>query len=395
MRWCSVPLLFLILACGSEPEEMVADIVVARQDYHIAVHAEGRAHAVTATPINVPANMRAGFTIAWLVPEGTVVEEGDVLVRFDEAQLRVQERDHRDQLTLIDHDLDITRRGNDQISNQIEGDLTVTEEERRRAETFAPRDRHLFSREEIIEGEVNLAFLDEKIDFLDGNRGRHTRKAEAEEQIKRLEKQSRSLQLDQVEEMMEHLILRAPHGGAFYYRRNWRGEGPRVGEQVWPGHQLGELPDLSEVEARVFVLEAEAAGLEPGLEASLVFAARPDETHRGKVKSVAGLAVPLERNSPVKYFEVVIAVDETVPEVMKPGGSVAVEITLDRREDVLVVPNQCLYEEEGEHWVYVRSGEGFEKRPVEVDKRGPTRSVISTGLEEGDRVALAQVEQQP
>ena len=63
-------------------------------------------------------------------------------------------------------------------------------------------------------------------------------------------------------------------------------------------------------------------------------------------------------------------------------------VFVDRREEVLVVPRQAVFEREGKKVVY--RGDGSRFRPVEVElgPLGLGRVVIDGGLDEGDRIAL-------
>ena len=114
-----------------------------------------------------------------------------------------------------------------------------------------------------------------------------------------------------------------------------------------------------------------------------------DDFRSAEVKKVDALAKPRMRRTPVQYFAVTLALERTDPEIMKPGQRVRAILTLDVLDDVLVVPRQSVFEEDGKKIVYRRSGSDFE--PVEVTL-GPSalgRVVIEEGLEEGDAVALS------
>ena len=58
------------------------------------------------------------------------------------------------------------------------------------------------------------------------------------------------------------------------------------------------------------------------------------------------------------------------------------------QDDAIAVPNQALFFEEEKAFVNVKNGSGFEKRPVELGIRSLTRTVVSNGLEEGDKILL-------
>ncbi|MDJ0839371.1 MAG: HlyD family efflux transporter periplasmic adaptor subunit [Acidobacteriota bacterium] len=382
-------LLVLLTACGDEKPDGVVTYRVTQDDYEIQVKAEGICRAVKATPVKVPTNVRSAMIISWIIPEGSEVKKGDELVRFDDSQLLKSEADQRTNLAVLGHETDVENRQSDEQLSNLNADIFVTTEEKDQAISYAPKNEHLFSREEIIEGEMNIRFLDAKVDYLETNRDRHGEKSKAQTAIRNLRKESLNLELTNVLEQKQTLVITAPHDGSFYYRRNWRGEAPKVGQNVWRGMDLGELPDTSAMEAKVYVLESEAAGLKPELDAEVVLDARPGHAYKARVKSVAGLAVALERGNPVKYFEVVLSFDQTDHEFMKPGSFATATIVIEKQVGVLAVPNQALFEEDGAHWIYVATGKDYERRKVKPGKRGPTRTVIEEGLSAGESIALS------
>ena len=380
----------LLWRCSGEKAAETVTLEIVPQDYAISMTAEGTLKAVKATQIKVPHNVRGSLTIAWLAAEGTRVEEGDELIRFDETAILDKEIKEQAELGILGHDSDIVRRSSGELGNDLEGQIYVTDQEKMKAEDFAPRNENLYSREEIIESEVSIHFLGEKIVFLNGNLERHGKKAEAESQIQDLKVGRVKMSLDSLREQKKSLVILAPHAGFFYHKPNWRGERPKVGQNVYRGMVLGELPDLNEMEAAVFVLENDAGGLKPELEAEVTLDAEPGKRYKAKVKTVAGIANPRERESPVKYFEVSLSLEQTNVAVMKPSSFVKARIFLDRQENVITVPNQVLFSENGAHWVYVKEGSGFKKQLVTIGKRGPNRSVIDTGLKAGDKIALSE-----
>jgi hypothetical protein len=170
--------------------------------------------------------------------------------------------------------------------------------------------------------------------------------------------------------------------------KKWSGETTFVGDSVWPGQKIAEIPDLSELEGKVFVLEADAAGLKAGLKALFSIEGRPGEEHAATVSRVDALAKPREQQSPVKYFETTLALDHTNPALMKPGQRVRAVIELETAEGALTVPRGALFEKDGKRVVYRREGAVFVAVEVTVGRNSISRVVIEKGLRDGDRIAL-------
>jgi len=111
----------------------------------------------------------------------------------------------------------------------------------------------------------------------------------------------------------------------------------------------------------------------------------------GKVTKIATIAgEPGQRhNEEVKKFTVDITLDSTEDMTLKPGISAKAEIFIEEKEDVLSVPLQCVFIEEGTHYCY---GVGDGDEPVRIAVKpglsNDSHIEITEGLGEGDRVLL-------
>ena len=61
---------------------------------------------------------------------------------------------------------------------------------------------------------------------------------------------------------------------------------PRVGDQLWPGQGVADIPLLDEMEVEVFELEIDANGLKEGQPAEVTIEARPGQVWPGKIRLV-------------------------------------------------------------------------------------------------------------
>lgn len=137
------------------------------------------------------------------------------------------------------------------------------------------------------------------------------------------------------------------------------------------------------------MLEKEAGGIKEGLAARVILDARPGYEFEAEVTTVAALANSIERESPVNYFEVILSLEKTYPEFMKPGSFTQATIFIEKQDQVLAVPNQVIFHEGEENWVWLVHKDKAEKRVVTLGRRGPTRTIITAGLESGDMIALS------
>lgn len=369
---------------GGVPTFVVAEDKLVRR-----VSAEGNLRAVKATPLIVPKTSGFGaMKIAWLAPDGGIVKQGDVVVRFDRTGPEKQLADGRADLASANARL---------AAEQIKAGAAVAardtaaqlaSDELAQTRRFQSKDKEIFSRNQIIESE-----LDEQLAAARKHHAEQTRSVERDLSRTKagliaVEQQKAELAINHARSALDSMEIRAPHGGIFVLQRNWRGEYPKVGQQMWPGQRVAEIPLLEAMEAEVFVLEVDGSGLAEKQPAEVVIEARPETVHRGQVRLVDKLAKPRVDGVPIQYFAVVIELDRTEPAVMKPGQRVRARLFLDE-ERALVVPRQAVMSKDGKHLVYRRTARGeFESVPVELGAATSGRVAVTKGLAAGDVIAL-------
>lgn len=112
----------------------------------------------------------------------------------------------------------------------------------------------------------------------------------------------------------------------------------------------------------------------------------PDEAPiTARVRFIAPVATV--RNN-IKGFTVEAVVDH-LDERLRPGMSVSMTLPLGRAEDAIAVPLSAVFrEDDGHRFVYVRSGNATERRPVTVGLSNFSFAEILDGLQEGEEILL-------
>jgi hypothetical protein len=82
--------------------------------------------------------------------------------------------------------------------------------------------------------------------------------------------------------------------------------------------------------------------------------------------------------------------DSQVQVLLRPGLLADVEIQVEKLPDVIHVPAQAVFQKNGQFLVYVHGKNGkFEPRPVQLVKQSESMMVISSGVQPGEIVAMA------
>lgn len=352
------------------------------------VPAQGNLRAVHATPIAVPQGSPVPYRIGWLAPDGARVKGGEVVVRFDNSDLVKQLTDAQDDAKSAGFKIRKQEIEGRSAVSKLDRTADLAREELESASKFQKKDAMAYSRNEIIESEIDRELAKKK--------EVHSRQAErsqkdlsgTERDLLAIERRKAELKIRQAEQAMSSLEVRAPYDGVLVLKRDFRGDPVRVGDTVWSGQPLAEIPDLAEMEGEVFVLEADAGGLAPGKKAEVVLESQPGAVHPATIRRVDTLAKPRLRGSPVQYFAVTLKLAATDPKVMKPGQRIRAVLALDDRPDALTVPRQAVFEREGKTVVYRRKSGGFEPAEVTLGPSGAGRVVVEKGIRPGDVLAL-------
>ncbi len=365
----------------------IPTMTVAEGEFKRRVTAEGTLKAVNATPVTAPPEARGGLKIEWLAEDGSYVAEGEIVVRFDASEFEKQLENSEADRVAAEAKMakeriraGAVRRGRDRTAEMAKAELERTRE-------FQNKDKEIFSRNQIIESDIDEGLSTARMDHAGRARKIESRVSKSKVDLLSIEQRAAQTQLDQAKLALASLEVVAPHAGILVLKRDWRGNMPRAGETVWRGQSLGEIPLLDEMEAEVFVLEADAGGLAEGVAATMIIEAQPDVVYKAEIKRVDKLAKPRQRGVPIQYFGVILTLERTDKEVMKPGQRVRATLVFDEAK-VLVVPRQAVFERDGKTVVY-RQGEGdYEAVEVELGSSTPGRVIVAKGLAAGDVIAL-------
>ncbi|MDA8622271.1 efflux RND transporter periplasmic adaptor subunit [Psychrosphaera sp.] len=377
----------LLLVGCSEEQETIPTYTVAATNLRVDVPGTGHLEAASSETINSPG--RQPMTIAWLAEEYKEVKKGELIVKFDGEKLSIDSRNEQLDMMLIEKDIvkKVTEKNKDET--EVKAEKEFVGEEFEFAKSYSVDDLRIYSQLEIIESMENTEFLSAKDEFLDWKKGSIREQSQSAVDVLDIQKSGHQSKLDQHQQALSLLEVRAPFDGLLVYEKNWRGESATVGQTVFPGSAVAKIPNLSQMQAKLFVLEKEAIGLGKDQSVSLTLDAYPNKVFTGKVVEVAGFARTIQRGNPVKFFEVTVSISQAGSDTFRPGRKLSATIHVEAFDQKLVAPLQAIHNEDGGNFVYVKQGNRFKKQPISTGAKNLFLVEVTSGLNEGDQIALS------
>lgn len=361
-----------------------------------------------------------------LMPEGTIVKEGDLLCRLNSAEyeemvrqqqieleedlatyenarltletLQIQLREYRDGLFVQQQE---------QLRGQIamaEADVQRQQDRLRWSEQMAKigyltRSQLTTERNKMLQMEIALT----KANLAHKNLVDYTsekRLIQLQSQIDSAETVLRYRQsrvdrdredLARYRQQVEYCTIRAPHDGYLIYAKE-DDVLVELGATVRQNQDLFYLPDLQQMEVRAQLHESVVSRVRPGQPVRIRVEALRDAYLEGEVVRVAALPVSRRSRSwrqadDIKNYESRIKL-HVIPEGLMPGMTAQVEILTDQVPDALVIPPMALTVEGGRSTCYVATEKGVERRTVTTGAYHPQMIQVVAGLSEGEQVVV-------
>jgi HlyD family secretion protein len=317
--------------------------------------------------------------IVWLVPEGTRVKQGELLVRFEAQKYEIAKAGAQSALAVARAELS---RALGQLAAQ-----RAAQEKARLEYASLPElaEKGFVNRNEL--DAARLAHEEVKAS---------TRSFEATVEAARANVERAEREVQEQDRKLDEGIVHAPRDGVVVYATTGDAANPRkvsVGMVPFEGMPLIYLPDPSSMRVDTEISEFDLAKVRVGSPVELRLDAYSDVVFRGEVVSIASLARPkISRVSGqpigVKIFDVGVRVLDQ-DERLKPGLSTTVEILVSENPQVLYAPIAAVFLDEHEQAVvYAKDGGEARKVPVVLGGSTDRLAILASGVEEGDLLLL-------
>ena len=183
--------------------------------------------------------------------------------------------------------------------------------------------------------------------------------------------------LDQLRTRLEFAVIRAPAAGVVTERS------VEVGNVVSPQTRLFTVDDVSTLVVRVRVSELDVVHLRRGADVEAALDAYPDRRLTGRIRRIFPSADPATRLVPVE-----VALEGEGARLARPGFLARVDLRLEARDGVVVVPPSAILPRDGAEVVFVVEDDRARRREVRTGLVGEERVEVLEGLAAGEVVVV-------
>ena len=359
--------------------------------FEVDVTTTGELRAKNSVEIRGPQGARDfrvnNMLIQRLIPEGSIVKEGDFVAELDRSEIMGK---------LQDAQLDVQSAESQVIQAQLDTTLTLSQardnlinlrfalEERQIEVDQSKYESPAVQRQAEIELDRAIRQLNQE------TKNYQTKVKQSEAQLKEVETelQKKRNEIVKIRELMVQFTVYAPDQGMIIYRRNWDGSKITEGEQIsaW-SPVVAELPDFTVMESVTYVNEVDIQKIELGQLVEVGLDAVPDKILTGVVTDVANIGEQ-RKNYDSKVFEVVIQINEP-DSLLRPAMTTSNRIKIASLENALAVPLETIHAEDSLTFVYKRDGLDVVLQEVELGLVNENEAVINKGISENDELFLS------
>ena len=369
-----------------------------------------------------------GVRILEIVPEGTFVNPGDVVVQLDDSNIKKDLNSQKIALNTVqaacskaENELAaeiIARKEYEegtfvQEKQKLESERFVAEEMSRRAKNYFEHSKKLAARGYITDTQLesdrfsvekwgkDLDAASTKLRVITEytlpkmlkKHDSTIKTAEAAVTAERAKCEIEQKKLDNLESQLTKCIIKATSAGQVVYNNQdrWRGDEYfiRKGNRVRERQVIVKLPDIGKMQVKAKISEARVDRVKPGMDATIRVEALRGAELAGKVQTVSAYASDENWFNPnSKEYDAIIVVADPPP-TLKPGMTSQVSIRVETQADVLQAPVQAVVQRDEKHYVVVKEPAGkLALREVTIGSTNDKFIIVKSGLDANDDLVL-------
>jgi biotin carboxyl carrier protein len=320
------------------------------------------------------------------------MKKGDVVAGFDTQYQEMRLDDYRATveetertLLSLDATMEVQRKAYQQALDQAKGAVEKAKLDIKTTPVRSTIEAELLKLA-LEEAQAQLKQVQTQIPFQNAS-------LDSQRRISELSAEQSKIELKRAEKNVEKMAVVAPMDGMLVMESMMRGSEfstIQQGDQLFPGQMFARIVDPSSMLVAATVNQADVEFLRVNAKANLTFDAYPGLELPAHVVSIAAIPKPGgQRGAFVKEIAVFLKLDKMDPRVI-PDLSVSVDVFVGPGVNQLVAPLESVFQDAqgAKPYVFVKAGEGFEKREVEIGLRNNIAAAVVSGLKAGEVIAL-------
>jgi len=346
----------------------------------------GAFEAVDSADVFVPQTNEWQLQLQWMIPDGSVVAEGETVVEFDNSSFAANLDQQRTAVQRSERTLLQTRASGEARMREAEAAverariaLAKAEIDASVPESIRSRYDHQTYRLAAVKARANYekALADLKST---------TKSVEADNLVGEEERRKSRRELAAAETALEALVLKAPRDGLVVVEDHpWEDRKFQVGDTLYPDWVVLGIPDLERLRVRASLSDVDDGSLEVGMPVTCIPDIAPELALDGLIERITPIAREQRVFSERRGFDVTIGIVSSLHDtLLVPGMSVRVEAER-RLEPSLLVPRAAIDFSGAEPRARLRSG-GWSK--IKLGPCSASRCVLLDGLERRTRLSV-------
>ena len=363
-------------------------------DFLVIVRCRGELKAARSVEIYTP--MVPNLRIAWMAPSGENVQQGDPIIRFDSSSSQQDLAKKEAQLKSASAALDQWVAQGRITAEQDKSDLADAQYAVENAKIQASI-KEIKSKIDGEEARIDLGIAEQKLKVEQATVDLHAVADRSKmASLTRLRDQAQS-DVEITKSRIAQMEVKSPSSGFLTFNLNYQGsiggndaKPYKVGDTVYSGMNLGEIPDLSTLQLSGSIEETDRGRIAQNQDVVVRIDALPELSLPAKLDLISPLAeVTMTEWPPTRSFRAYASITRKDPR-LRPGMNGGMDIVVNRVPNAISIPAKALFTRDGKPVVYIADGGAYRPVEVKVEARNPDEVAIS-GIAPGATVALVDV----
>jgi len=326
------------------------------------------------------------YKITFLIPEGSWVKKGDVIVGFDAQQQHERLRSSKNKLATESKKLQSQALDNEQNIEQLKLEIAQTKMQLEKAQRKSTQDGDYSRALDIKKLKIDLAIATKEMVLKTYRQGNKARQIELDLQINQAEVARLKAEVNERQKGIRDMKVKAPKDGIVVYIANHDNKKPASGDNVFMAQKLIELPNLEQMIVTTTIAENDVSRISIGQRVAIELDAIQDRTFWGKVESLGQVVRVKSRQEPSKVYDAVISIEQPDVDLMRPGMAARLKIQESQLKAVTTVPVKSIYYEGEQSLVKVKGTLGQSSIKVHILGQEAGNAYIQGDFANGDEI---------